>query len=45
MTLGLAAFGIVTVAKKQSAAAGEHRTKATRFDRERRLFDWLSGKK
>jgi len=41
MTLGLAAYGIVTMAKKQSAAAEAYKTNATRYDREKRLTDWL----
>jgi len=44
MTLGLAGYGIVSIAKKQIAAAEEYRTNATRYDREKRITDLLDDK-
>ena len=45
MALGLASFGIAGIAKKHSRDTDAYRTKATRFDREKRLKDFLDGKK
>jgi len=45
MALGLASYGIVSIAKKQSLAAEAYRTKAARFDREKRLTDLLDDDK
>ena len=41
MTLGLAGYGIISITKKQMAAAEQYRTDATRYDREKRLTDML----
>jgi len=41
MTLGLAAYGIISIAKKQALASETYRTNAARYDREKRLTDWL----
>jgi len=41
MALGLAAFGIVSIAKKQAVASEAYRSQATRYDREKRLSDFL----
>jgi len=45
MTLGLAAFGMVSVARKQAVAAEAYRSKSARFDREKRLSDLLDDDK
>jgi len=45
MALGLASFGIVSIAKRQTAAAEVYRTKSTRYNREKRLTDWLNDDK
>jgi len=45
MTLGLAAYGIVSIAKKQTAASEAYRTNAARYDREKRLTDMLDDDK
>jgi len=45
MALGLASFGIAGMAKKHSRDSKAYHTKATRFDREKRLKDFLDGDK
>lgn len=45
MALGLAAFGIASIAKKQTLANEAYRTNAARYDREKRLSDFLDDDK
>jgi len=42
--LGLATFGIITISKKQAAAAGEYKADEARYNREKRLDDILGNK-
>ena len=41
LTAGLAAFGIMTLTKKQMAAEGQYRSDAARFNREKRIMDLI----
>ncbi|MCL2572629.1 MAG: hypothetical protein FWE11_09525 [Defluviitaleaceae bacterium] len=45
MGLGIASYGIISITKKQTEAAGEYRTNKSRYDREKRLDDFLNNDK
>ena len=45
MTLGLASYGIISMAKKHAMDTEAFRSKSARYDREKRLTDWLDDDK
>ena len=45
MALGLASFGIAGIAKRQAKSSEAYNKKVTRFEREKRLKDFLDDSK